>query len=376
MILDSCIPDEFSRDFDALFKARVLIAMILVFTFILTSVEIWLFFIADAVPMGRIYGTLILLFLQAGMVISLLAIRIKGWFDFAANFTIFLSVAGITAGIAISGGPVVAPSTSMNIIPIIMSFVLISKRAGLIWTQIILTIHVAFMVMISSRYEFVQFLTPEMLPVQHLAHWLITYAAMIALMYVFDTLNSKLKEERDAEKQRFEHLASHDPLTKLANRLQFDICLTKSMNRGDRHNKMTALFFIDLDGFKPINDTLGHDAGDTVLREISERLESSVREMDTVARLGGDEFGIIIEDIGDKNQLIAIANKVLKSLAKPIKGIKSQPKVTGSIGIAIYPLHAADKEELVKLADTAMYEAKKEKNRFCMYSEDLEVNHN
>ena len=183
-------------------------------------------------------------------------------------------------------------------------------------------------------------------------------------------------EPKNAEKQRFEHLASHDPLTKLANRLQFDICLTKSMNRGDRHNKMTALFFIDLDGFKPINDTLGHDAGDTVLTEISDRLKSSVREMDTVARLGGDEFGIIIEDIGDKNQLIAIANKVLKSLARPIKGIKSQPTVTGSIGIAIYPLHAGDKEELVKLADTAMYEAKKEKNKFCMYSDALEVKHN
>jgi diguanylate cyclase (GGDEF)-like protein len=371
MIIDAYIPDDFKRNFDTLYKVRVLMAIIVVYSVLLVCIGLWLFLIASVSELGRNLGTAILIIMLAGYLAAAAAIRFKSWFTIASHITVGVTAAGIASGILLSGGPLYAPATAMNILPVIMAFVLIGKRAGLVWTQIILTVHVSFMVAISYGVEFTQLLTADMLPTQHLAHWIITYTAMIGLMIIFDSLNMRLKADRGAEREKFEHLASHDPLTKLANRLQFDISLNKSMNRGDRHQKMTALFYIDLDGFKPINDNLGHDAGDVVLQEISQRLESSVREMDTVARLGGDEFGIIFEDISDTNKLTAIAEKILKVMAKPIKQLKDRPQISGSIGISIYPLHTNSKEELVKFADLAMYEAKKTKNNWAFYSDSL-----
>lgn len=373
MIIDTLIPDDLKQDLNALYKARVLIAIIIIYSIMLAGICTWLFFLADTPEIGRLIGTATLLSMQAGYIIAMLILRFKCWFNTAANITILSTTLGIASGVLVSGGPINAPSISMNILPIIMAFVLIGKRAGLIWTQIILTIHVSLMIALAYGVDFLQFLQPETLALQHLAHWLITYTAMIGLMFVFDALNSQLKKEVTAEKQKYEHLASHDPLTKLANRLQFDINITQTINRSNRHQKLAALFYIDLDDFKPVNDELGHDAGDTVLQTISRRLEANVRDMDTVARLGGDEFGIIFEDIIDEATLAPMANKILQVIAEPIsiKGSQQPVVITSSIGIAIYPTHTITKEELVNFADTAMYESKKGKNRWTMFTETM-----
>jgi diguanylate cyclase (GGDEF)-like protein len=375
MIIDNYIPDDLKRNFDTLYKARVLFSIIITYSVLLIFIETWLFFVADISEPGKLFGSIILICMLIGYFLAAAITHYQSWYILSSHITVATTALGIASGIVISGGPIYAPATAMNILPIIMAFVLIGKRAGLVWTQIILTIHIGFMVGIAYGLKFTQLLTPDMLPTQHLAHWLITYTAMIGLMFVFDTLNSRLKAERDAERQKFEHLASHDPLTNLANRLQFDISLNKSMNRGDRHKKMTALFFIDLDGFKPINDTLGHDAGDEVLKEMATRLEANVRTMDTVARLGGDEFGVIFEDIDDTQKLTEMAEKILAIINKPIKQLAEHPSISGSIGISIYPLHTKSKEELIKFSDIAMYEAKKTKNSWAFYSRQQVLPH-
>lgn len=371
MIIDAAISKELKRNFDSLYRARVLVSIVISYFTIIAFIELWLLLIADISPNGKQLGSYICLFMQINYLMVLFTLRQKGWYFLAANYTIFITVLGVISGIAISGGPIQAPSVSMNILPILMAFVLIGKRGGLIWTQIILTLHVCFMVALSYNIQFPQLLSQASLPMQHMAHWLITYTAMIGLMIIYDTLNTRLKDERDAEKRKFEHLASHDPLTDLANRLQFDINLNKAMSRSRRNNSLVTLLFIDLDRFKPINDELGHDAGDVVLKEIAQRLKATVREVDTVARLGGDEFGIILEDIQDENRIEPIVAKVQKAIRKPVKQLKNRPYVTGSIGAAIYPLHASEKDYLIKCADLAMYKAKKSKNQWAMFSESL-----
>jgi len=371
MIIDTLIPDDFKQDYNALYKARVLIAIIIIYSLIITGITLWLFFFADTPKIGKLIGTATLLSMQIGYVCSMLILRFKSWFNTAAHITIFSTAAGIASGILVSGGPINAPAISMNILPIIMAFVLINKRAGLIWTQVILTLHVSLMIALAYGVEFMQVLKPETLPMQHLAHWLITYTAMIGLMFVIDALNSYLKKEANAEKIKLEHLASQDPLTKLANRLQFDINLTKTINRSNRHKKLAALFYIDLDDFESINEEFEHDTGDIVLQTISRRLETNSRDMDTVARLGGDEFGIIFEDIVDEATLKPMADKLLHVLSEPIqiKGINKPVTIKSSIGIAIYPNHSIDKEELITQAETAMRKAKRGKNQWAMYSQ-------
>lgn len=376
MLIDRIIPGDLQRNYETHYRARVFFSLVALYSVLLLSIEAWLFFLADLSSTGKWLGSIILAGMLTGFIAALSIARLTSALIFPSHIMVGSTAAGIACGILVSGGPLYAPATAMNILPVIMAFIMLGKRAGLVWTQVILTVHVGFMVAIAYGLQFIQLLTPDMLPTQHLAHWLITYAAMIGLMFVFDSLNTRLKNERDAERQRFEHLASHDPLTNLANRLQFDINLNKSMNRGDRHQKMTALLYIDLDGFKPINDELGHDAGDVVLKEISTRLEGNVRNMDTVARLGGDEFGIILEDIGDAGKLPLIAEKLLKAIAKPVKQLPQKPSVSGSIGIAIYPLHTNSKEELVKFADLAMYSAKQSKNCWIMFNDSMAPDEN
>jgi diguanylate cyclase (GGDEF)-like protein len=141
--------------------------------------------------------------------------------------------------------------------------------------------------------------------------------------------------------------------------------LKQAISRAKRSQKQVAVMYIDLDGFKEINDVRGHNAGDDVLRAVAERLKTTLREADTVARLGGDEFAIVLEDISEIDNVKTIASSLVESVgvAIPIDG--KCECVTPSIGISVYPGNATDPEQLVQMADQAMYQAKKDgKNRY------------
>lgn len=162
--------------------------------------------------------------------------------------------------------------------------------------------------------------------------------------------------------------AHHDALTGIPSlRLCLDR-LTNALTRATRENEMLAVFFIDLDGFKAINDTHGHEAGDYVLQQVAVRLSSCVRQMDTVGRLGGDEFLMILPKIKDVSILEKIGRKVVRSVNKPIHWKKENLLVSASVGITIHPGDGNEADQLIKNADIAMYAAKKSgKNRCTLY---------
>jgi len=160
---------------------------------------------------------------------------------------------------------------------------------------------------------------------------------------------------------RLHHLAHHDPLTGLPNRLLFESELARCIARARRNAQQFALLFIDIDHFKMINDTLGHAAGDQVLREVGRRLRQSVRAGDLVARLGGDEFTVVLENLPDTAEASRIAIKMLASIGLPIEAAGQSLGVSGSIGIAFFPGDADDGNELIHAADKAMYYAKNNK---------------
>lgn len=192
--------------------------------------------------------------------------------------------------------------------------------------------------------------------------WWNTTAAMIGLLV---TLFSSLASYRILyDRSRIRHLADHDPLTQLPNRRQALSDLHALTRRGKRNNQPFALLSIDLDGFKPINDKYGHDAGDEVLRMVSQRLLSSVRSGDTVARMGGDEFLVLIDDplANDEEHLLAYAARIRGKLSQPMQIMGGGLVYVGaSIGIASYPSHAVEMHELMREADQAMYRAKRDK---------------
>jgi diguanylate cyclase (GGDEF)-like protein len=164
--------------------------------------------------------------------------------------------------------------------------------------------------------------------------------------------------------------ANYDRLTGLANRSLFDDRLQQLLWHSEHGNDRFAVLYCDLDGFKTVNDTLGHDAGDEVLRVLGRRMNSLVRKTDTVARMGGDEMAILLANITGREVAEMIAAKIIDQVSRPIPVKNGVAQVGVSIGIGLYPEHATDGKALITCADQAMYEAKKRgKGRYCSYEQ-------
>ncbi len=189
-----------------------------------------------------------------------------------------------------------------------------------------------------------------------------------------------LKVIRDVtEKKQSDELiwkqANFDLLTGLPNRYMFNDRLTQEIRNAQRENRSIAIFFIDLDQFKEVNDTLGHHLGDLLLVEVAKRISAQLRGSDTVARLGGDEFTVVIPHLQHTDQVGIIAQTLLDRLSEPfsIEGIEHQIYVSASLGITLYPTDATEVEQLLKNADQALYEAKNMgRNRFCYFTSSMQ----
>lgn len=182
--------------------------------------------------------------------------------------------------------------------------------------------------------------------------------------------------ERKASEQRIHRLAYYDALTHLPNRTLFQDRLHSALQHADRHDEWVVLMFLDLDRFKPINDSLGHAAGDRMLKDVAVRLSACVDGDDTVARMGGDEFTLLLQPRatreGALNRAIHVAEQILSSLARPFVLEGREFFVTASIGIALAPQDGSELSQLMKNADTAMYHAKEHgKNNFQFYQADM-----
>ena len=175
----------------------------------------------------------------------------------------------------------------------------------------------------------------------------------------------KKNEEIVSSEKKVKYLAYHDHLTGLPNRMFLSEQLNHAIFLSSRMGKMLAIMFLDLDDFKIINDTMGHDIGDQLLIEVSERLVNTLRKCDAVARIGGDEFIILIEDVEDMNYTNIVAEKIIKCFNEPFRFNNQECFITTSLGVAIYPNDGVNAEELIKNADIAMYKAKgKDKNQY------------
>jgi diguanylate cyclase (GGDEF)-like protein/PAS domain S-box-containing protein len=180
----------------------------------------------------------------------------------------------------------------------------------------------------------------------------------------------KLELELREAQERASALATHDFLTGLPNRVLLVDRLSRAIEASKRHRRQFAVLYLDLDGFKNVNDSLGHGAGDSVLCEVARRLVGALRSIDTVARIGGDEFVILLPEVGGRDQAGDVARKLLATMARePFIAGEQSPAMTMSIGISFYPDHGSKIHELLAHADNALYAAKLAgKNQFAFFA--------
>lgn len=181
----------------------------------------------------------------------------------------------------------------------------------------------------------------------------------LALLHFVET-QIAIVIERHQLLNRLQHLALYDSLTELPNRQLFHDRMTSAISRAERNGSKLAVFFIDLDNFKAINDTYGHDVGDMTLRQVARRLQTCIRGSDTAARLAGDEFVVLLESMSGQVDTRAVADKILAELSRPFSFEDLVVEVTPSIGIAYLPDNGFDRDTLLRHADQAMYSAKKD----------------
>ena len=181
----------------------------------------------------------------------------------------------------------------------------------------------------------------------------------------------EITEQKVAE-EHIHYMARHDSLTGLPNRMMFSSLLNVAIPTATRYKRDFAVMFIDLDRFKFINDTLGHEAGDTLLKEIAARFKQTLRASDVIARLGGDEFVVLVQEVSDREHAATVARKMLSAAIKPMMLAGQECRVTASIGVALFPGDGEDEQALMKNADSAMYFAKEEgKNNFQFYTSEI-----
>jgi diguanylate cyclase (GGDEF)-like protein/PAS domain S-box-containing protein len=186
-----------------------------------------------------------------------------------------------------------------------------------------------------------------------------------SILYVLKDITEQIKYQ-----QQVEHIAYHDNLTGLPNRLLVDDRLQQALAHAKRANQALAICYLDLDGFKPVNDSYGHAAGDKLLLEVTKRMQAAVRANDTVGRLGGDEFVLLLTGLDNADDYLLVLQRVLAAINSPIL-LENMAEVTvgASIGVALYPADSSEADTLLRHADQAMYHAKKSgRNRICLYS--------
>jgi len=358
-LLDQFVPTAIKDDSrEQLIRARVLVAALLLGCLATALAELPSLFQQDRGLHEQLAGLVVTCLTISFYVVCLVVLKRTASLVLAGNLYGTGAYCGITAAVAVTGGFQHSPFLQILLIVPLFLFLICGRRSGYVWT---ITIIVTFSVFFGLSLAGIEVPDLASTPHQHIivfALWVMLCFSLMTCLAIYDGINESLARRMRVERDKFEHEAAHDLLTGLANRRTYHRVLAQGIEECRATGKQLALLVIDLNGFKPINDRLGHHAGDFVLQIVAERLKNAVRNSDTVARLGGDEFAVILHSIDDSAVATHVARKIQDSFAEPVKFESQLLPINASIGIASYPAQGEDPDALTKSADSAMYTAK------------------
>lgn len=295
---------------------------------------------------------------EALHLISLVAL-LRGYLAFAAGSIIGVATVAIWLSVLFTGGIPMSPALPLLLAPVVLAFCLIGPRVGLlIALATTVVMGVQWYGVLNLGWVMPALQSRKNPPMDALLIAVANSLIVILVLLAYERITAHLRTLREQDRQRLAVLASLDDLTGVGNRRTFESRLIEACARCDRSGDQLAVFYIDLNDFKQINDELGHQAGDQILRIVAERLRSALRIHDTVARLGGDEFAVVAEPIQSRESLDVMSAKLRHVIAEPVIFAGLQIAVSASIGRALYPGQGVQPEDLLRLADADMYREK------------------
>jgi diguanylate cyclase (GGDEF)-like protein len=347
------------------FRGKLLLAILVALNII--SIFIFLYFLLIAglqMDASARRWALQLIAVTQVIYFGLLVALLRGYFRVAAVGTLVGVLSAAMAAIGLTGGAPVSPAIPFLLLPAIFSFCILGARLGVLVSILIAAgCALQWYLSVHGLLQLPQRQSQRSPAMDALLINAINYMLIIIVLFMYERINNRLRRERDAERARLAHFATHDDLTGLANRRYFTQRLHEACSQSRRNGQQVAVVYIDLNEFKVINDSLGHEAGDKTLQLVAQRLSKILRIQDLLARIGGDEFAIIINPCGTRAEVAELCERLQAAISEPFAIGDSRLNVGASIGTAVYPGEAGDVDEVLKMADIDMYSAKQQRRR-------------
>lgn len=280
----------------------------------------------------------------------------------AANFYALSTTLSTVMPITITGGVTASPYLPLVLVVPIFLFLIAGRRYGVYWSLTAVGFVATLLVLEATGMTFPQILGESSRATFTFTTWVTTLTLLVLGLIGYEGNFERLTERITAERGQFAHEAMHDPLTGLSNRKRFFSRANEALDDALARKHKAAVIFVDLDDFKSINDSFGHNVGDDVLNAVARRLQANVRSVDTVARIGGDEFAIVLHGIERADIAEYMVEKLRAVLEEPLVVGGQTVVATGSIGVAVAPDQGVEIERLLRMADEAMYRAKELRN--------------
>lgn len=363
-LLDWFVPLAIRTDKSQRTRAYIVIGIILV-NLLLTGIcglALWL--ATDLHSDALVAGVAVTAECSLLYTLALLVYRQRHSSLLAGNIAASAVYIAVLAGVLMTGGYSTSPVMPLWIVVPVFVFPLSGLVSGLVWSMLIFATLVGLLLAQTWGFNAWQLTSADTLGFLDRTLPIVLCFMVVIALVIYEHINKQLNQWLQEEKQRFAFKASHDALTDLPNREEFFQRMRAAIQEATQKRFQTALVYIDLDGFKPVNDTLGHYAGDRVLKITSQRLREVIRHTDIAARMGGDEFALILQGIQKSTDIEMVLTKMLHTLSIPIDIDGREVRVYASAGVAIFPQDGNDPDALCRLADKAMYHAKREKNTF------------
>jgi diguanylate cyclase (GGDEF)-like protein len=356
--LDYFIPADYRNEEERLLRSRVFVSTLYVLMLLVVLTDIFNFFFSDMSQYNKLISIGITLPIAIIFCISAFIFRQFSAYQVAINIILLVQLAAIAFAVFISGGPLRSTAAFLLFTPPMFAFCLAGTMPGIGWAALsYLLITIGAMLDING-FVFPDVVEAAMKKKNDLLNLNAGFVSLTLIVGIYEFNTRRLNRSLKKQRARFEYLANHDALTGLPNRLAFFKRCDEVIARSKRHGSGFAVAYVDLDGFKPVNDRYGHRAGDITLIAIALRLQKLIRKNDFLCRLGGDEFAFVFEDANSVNATDNIVQRLHQTLAQPIDIDEGTICIRASVGIATYPEDGSNIEQLCHYADQRMYRDK------------------